>query len=88
MKLILWMAQHWMFLTIMGFTLAGVFFFGAWWLYGRFIKQNNGRIVIRPGQILRRFWRRRGGSGTIKMNEHDMPLLERRDSDLEGRRDE
>ncbi|KIW09136.1 uncharacterized protein PV09_00073 [Verruconis gallopava] len=81
-KLILWMAQHWVFLTVLGFILAGVFFFGVWWLYGRFISSPASRVRTR--RIW--FWRRRGGSGTVKIGDHDVPLLERRNSDLEDRR--
>lgn len=33
--LIFWMGQHWMFLTFMGFALAGVVGICLWWTYGR-----------------------------------------------------
>jgi hypothetical protein len=74
------MAQHWIFLTVLGFILAGIFFFGVWWLYGRVIAGNH------RGQGLRRriwFWRRRGRSGSHIKIEHDIPLLERRNSDID-----
>lgn len=34
-QLIFWMGQHWLFLTVCGFTLAAVVGFSVWWIYGR-----------------------------------------------------
>jgi hypothetical protein len=34
-RLIFWMGQHWMFLTLCGFILAGAVGFCLWWVYGR-----------------------------------------------------
>lgn len=34
-RLIFWMGQHWMFLTLCGFILAGAVGFCLWWIYGR-----------------------------------------------------
>ncbi|KAJ5902506.1 Mannosyl phosphorylinositol ceramide synthase SUR1 [Penicillium taxi] len=34
-RLIFWMGQHWLFLTVSGFLLAGVFGVCLWWTYGR-----------------------------------------------------
>jgi mannosyltransferase OCH1-like enzyme len=85
-RFILWMGSHWVFLTVMGFMLAGVLFFGAWWVYGRVLSKGAPKRMRGPGGMWRRLWRRRrGGSGTVKMDEHALPLLERRSSDLEGR---
>ncbi|KAM0118554.1 CSG1/SUR1-like protein [Aspergillus fumigatus] len=36
-RLIFWMGQHWMFLTVLGFILASVVGFCLWWVYGRMI---------------------------------------------------
>jgi hypothetical protein len=86
-KLILWMAQHWVLLTIMGFICAGLAFVSLWYLYGRFVSRSGSA----KGPALRRrmplwFWRRRAGSGTAKLGENAVPLLERRNSDMEDRR--
>jgi len=55
-KLIMWMSQHWIFLTVIGFTLGGCLFFALWWVYGRLLFSHGPK-----GQSLRRrlpFWRR------------------------------
>jgi len=36
-RFIFWMGQHWVFLTIMGFALAGVVGICLWWTYGRVV---------------------------------------------------
>ncbi|KAF2092635.1 hypothetical protein NA57DRAFT_49950 [Rhizodiscina lignyota] len=37
-KMILWMRDHWVFLLILGFFIAGVVFFSAWSIYKRFLR--------------------------------------------------
>lgn len=85
-KLILWMGSHWVFLTVAGFLVAGVLFTALFWLYQRVVNKSGTRPRIQPVRVIRRWFRRRGGSGNVKLNEHDLPLLERRSSDLEDRR--
>ncbi|PWY83012.1 MIPC synthase subunit [Aspergillus heteromorphus CBS 117.55] len=36
-RLIFWMGQHWLFLTVCGFLLAAVVGFSLWWLYARLV---------------------------------------------------
>jgi hypothetical protein len=50
------MGQHWLFLTVLGFSVAGVVFLALWWAYGRLILSGGPK-----GQSLRRklpFFRR------------------------------
>ena len=62
------MAQHWIFLTVLGFTLGGLLFLCFWWIYGRFLISGGPK-----GQSFRRrlpFWRR-------SKDKIDYELLER-----------
>ena len=86
-KLIFWMGQHWVLLTVLGFLTAGVVFYVMYWLHGRFVAPKNGAPRMKSRQPKWWAWiRRRAGSGTFKMGEDAIGLLERRDSDLENRR--
>jgi mannosyltransferase OCH1-like enzyme len=82
-RVIMWMGSHWVFLVVAGFAVAGVVFLGMWHVYGRIMNPGKPRARS-PAMAWRRWFRRRGGSLTVK--EHDLPLLERRSSDLEDRR--
>ncbi|KAL1992883.1 hypothetical protein VTN49DRAFT_3639 [Thermomyces lanuginosus] len=42
-QLIFWMAKNWIFLTLLGFILAGVVGFGMWYLYGRLLSYSQYR---------------------------------------------
>jgi inositol phosphorylceramide mannosyltransferase catalytic subunit len=42
-RVIMWMARHWLFLTVLGFMIAGVVFSTMWWLYGRLFMSQGPR---------------------------------------------
>jgi hypothetical protein len=57
-QIIMWMGQHWMFLTLIGFITGLSVIICLWWVYGRLLLSNGPK-----GQSLRRklpfrFWRR------------------------------
>jgi len=56
-KLIFWMAQNWLLITICGFAIAGIVFFVIWSVFGRVVLKPTGS----PKLLARRrmpFWRR------------------------------
>ena len=72
LTLSLQMGRHWMFLTALGFVMAGVVGMCAWWIYGRILLlgspkgQGRGRISI-P------LWRRTAPKGQIELeNRHQV----------------
>jgi inositol phosphorylceramide mannosyltransferase catalytic subunit len=90
-QIIMWMAHNWVFMLFFGFTLAGIFFSGMWYMYGRLIPMNPHHLVhhqcCRPyekGHTLysRRsklsFWRR------LSLKDHDYELLKEYQERLEA----
>lgn len=59
-KLIFWMARHWLLLTVTGFIIAGFVFATSFWLYRRFIL-SPGSPRLHSGRHMP-FWRRRLGA--------------------------
>ncbi|KAF2484719.1 SUR1-like protein [Neohortaea acidophila] len=58
-QFIFWMARNWIFVTILGFSLGGVFIFAMWWLYRRFfvVRSDEPRRKRSPGRSRFPFWR-------------------------------
>ncbi len=72
-RLIFWMGSHWIMLTLMGFLLAGVVGFGAWWVWNRaLLLGQQKRIKRREGGVWERAmaWTNWGsGKGGYELTE-------------------
>ncbi|KAL8908227.1 MAG: hypothetical protein Q9207_000948 [Kuettlingeria erythrocarpa] len=72
-RLIFWMGSHWIMLTLMGFLLAGVVGFGAWWVWNRaLLLGQQKRIKKREGGVWERAmaWTNWGsGKGGYELTE-------------------
>jgi hypothetical protein len=77
------MARNWVFVTLFGFVLAGIFFSGMWCVYGRVVKHVDGPT---RGKDHNPFWRRSKFSfwRRLSLKGHDYELLREYQERLEA----